>query len=75
MVEKRVQRRLAAVLAADVVAYSRLMGADEDARAALDAYASLVPRKAERPGLIWRFKNESDNEHFLDGLRKAGLPE
>ncbi len=30
MAEKRVQRRLAAILAADVVGYSRLMG--EDAR-------------------------------------------
>ncbi len=29
MVEERVQRRLAAILAADVVGYSRLMGADE----------------------------------------------
>jgi TolB-like protein/Tfp pilus assembly protein PilF len=29
MVEQRVQRRLAAILAADVVGYSRLMGADE----------------------------------------------
>ena len=30
MVEERVQRRLAAVLAADVVGYSRLMGEDEE---------------------------------------------
>ncbi len=30
MAEKRVQRRLAAILAADVVGYSRLMGADEE---------------------------------------------
>jgi adenylate cyclase len=30
MVEVRVQRRLAAILAADVVGYSRLMGADEE---------------------------------------------
>ncbi len=30
MVEERVQRRLAAILAADVVGYSRLMGADEE---------------------------------------------
>jgi adenylate cyclase len=30
MVEDRVQRRLAAVLAADVAGYSRLMGADEE---------------------------------------------
>ncbi len=29
MVEERVQRRLAAILAADVVGYNRLMGADE----------------------------------------------
>ncbi len=28
MAEQRVQRRLAAILAADVVGYSRLMGAD-----------------------------------------------
>ncbi len=31
MVEERVQRRLAAILAADVVGYSRLMGEDEEA--------------------------------------------
>src|SRR5215468_3691508 len=30
MVEERVQRRLAAILAADVAGYSRLMGADEE---------------------------------------------
>ena len=30
MAEKRVQRRLAAILAADVVGYSRLMGKDEE---------------------------------------------
>ena len=29
MAEERVQRRLAAILAADLVGYSRLMGADE----------------------------------------------
>lgn len=29
MAEERVQRRLAAILAADVVGYSRLMGKDE----------------------------------------------
>ena len=32
MAEERVQRRLAAILAADVVGYSRLMGANEAAR-------------------------------------------
>jgi adenylate cyclase len=30
MAEERVERRLAAVLAADVAGYSRLMGADEE---------------------------------------------
>jgi class 3 adenylate cyclase len=40
------QRRLAAILAADVVGYTRLMGDDE---AALD--------------------------HYLEGLRKAGVAE
>ena len=30
MAEERVQRRLAAILAADVVGYSRLMGLDEE---------------------------------------------
>src|SRR5215475_11393568 len=38
MPEERVQRRLAAILAADVVGYSRLMGVDEEgALAALKA--------------------------------------
>ena len=30
MAEERIQRRLAAILAADVVGYSRLMSADEE---------------------------------------------
>ena len=30
MAEERAQRRLAAILAADVVGYSRLIGADEE---------------------------------------------
>jgi adenylate cyclase len=38
MAEERVERRLTAILAADVVGYSRLMGADEEA--ALILFAS-----------------------------------
>ena len=39
MAEERVQRRLVAILAADVVSYSRLMGEDETGRlAALTAH-------------------------------------
>jgi class 3 adenylate cyclase len=43
MVEERVQRRLAAILAADVVGYSRLMGEDEEATSAtLKSYRSVI---------------------------------
>ena len=55
MAEQRVQRRLAAILAADVVGYSRLMGADEQGTlVALKEHRSqLVDRKiAEHEGRI-----------------------
>jgi WD40 repeat protein/class 3 adenylate cyclase len=43
MVEERVQRKLAAILAADVVGYSRLMGEDEEATlATLKSYRSVI---------------------------------
>ncbi len=43
MVEERVQRKLAAILAADVVGYSRLMGEDEEATlATLNSYLSVI---------------------------------
>ncbi len=38
--EERVQRRLAAILAADVVGYSRLMGEDEEGT--LASYRELI---------------------------------
>ncbi|CAN7687847.1 LuxR C-terminal-related transcriptional regulator [Phyllobacterium sp. LjRoot231] len=44
MAEERIQRRLAAIMAADVVGYSRLMGADEA--------ATLVALKAHRKELV-----------------------
>ncbi len=40
MVEERVQRRLAAILAADVVGYSRLVGVDEENTELLDPKTS-----------------------------------
>jgi adenylate cyclase len=55
MAEHRVERRLAAVLAADVVGYSRLMGADaEGTLARLNAHRRefLVPTVAEHNGRI-----------------------
>lgn len=43
MVEEHVQRRLAAILAADVVGYSRLMGEDEEATlATLNTFRSVI---------------------------------
>ena len=44
MAEDRAQRRLAAILAADVVGYSRLMGQDEA--------ATLATLKARRKGVL-----------------------
>ena len=44
MAEERVQRRLAAIVAADVVGYSRLMGGDET--------GTLTALKCHRAALI-----------------------
>jgi adenylate cyclase len=55
MAEERVKRRLAAILAADVVGYSRLMGEDEvGTLAALKAHreALIDPQIAEHQGRI-----------------------
>jgi adenylate cyclase len=55
MAEQRVERRLAAVLAADVAGYSRLMGADEEGTLArLNAHRRefLEPMVAEHRGRV-----------------------
>jgi adenylate cyclase len=55
MAEARVERRLAAILAADVAGYSRLMGVDEEGTlAALKAYRRelIDPKIAEHRGRI-----------------------
>ncbi len=45
MAEERVQRRLAAILAADVVGYSRLMGANEESTLrTLMSYREIIDR-------------------------------
>src|SRR3982750_4314945 len=54
-IPERTERRLAAILAADVAGYSRLMGADEEGTlAALKAYRREVihPKIAENRGRI-----------------------
>jgi adenylate cyclase len=45
MAEARVERQLAAILAADVAGYSRLMGADE--------VCTLAALKAHRREIVW----------------------
>ena len=57
MAEARVQRRLAAILAADVVGYSRLMGADEEGTlAALTAHRAemIDPCISEHRGRVFK---------------------
>ena len=69
------QRRLAAIVSADVVSYSRLMGADETGtlRALRAHRAELIdPLIAELGGRIVKTMGDG---LLLDGLRKAGLPE
>jgi adenylate cyclase len=55
MAERRIERRLAAILAADVAGYSRLMGADEEGTLTeLKAHqrALIDPKIAEHRGRI-----------------------
>jgi adenylate cyclase len=55
LAEQRVERRLAAILVADIVGYSRLMGADEEGTlAALQAHRRelIAPKMAEHRGRI-----------------------
>jgi adenylate cyclase len=59
------ERRLAAILAADVVGYSRLMEADEAGTLAT-LQTSCVHDQRDLLA--------ADPDHLLDGLRKAGLP-
>ena len=44
MAEERVQRRLAAILAADAVGYSRLMEADEEATVSMLGSYREIPQ-------------------------------
>ena len=77
MAEQRVERRLAAILAADVVGYSRLIGADE--QGTLDQLrllrAELIdPKIAEHRGRIVKTTGDGLLVEFgsvVDGLRCA----
>ena len=64
MAEERVQRRLAAILAADVVGYSRLMGADEVGTVSrLKALQDEIfrPKVDEYGGRIVKLMGEGEN--------------
>jgi hypothetical protein len=79
-------RRLAAILAADVVGYSRLMGADEEGtHERLKAHLRQLIRKpwgramAVAPASFEMYARNrvpwmrpEDHAHMLEGLRKAG---
>ena len=77
MAEARVERRLAAILAADVAGYSRLMGVDEEGTlAALKAYRSelIDPKIAENRGRIVKTTGDGALVEFasaVDAVRCA----
>jgi adenylate cyclase len=77
MAEARVERRLAAILAADVAGYSRLMGRDEEGTlAALKAHRKEVidPKIAEHRGRIVKTTGDGALVEFasaVDAIRCA----
>src|SRR4051794_19115536 len=77
MADKRVQRRLAAILAADVVGYSRLMGADEEgtfARLKAHQRTLLDPLVERHRGRIFKYTGDGILAEFasvVDSLRCA----
>ena len=71
MVEERIQRRLAAVLAADVVGYSRLIGQDEDgtlARLKSRRKEILHPLVAKHHGRIFKFTGDGVLVEFASAV-------
>ena len=67
MAEARVERRLAAILAADVAGYSRLMGIDEHGtHAALKACQSqlIYPKVTEHRGRIVKTTGDGFLQNF-----------
>ncbi len=77
MAEARAERRLAAILAADVAGYSRLMGVDEEGTlAALKAYRRelIDPKIAEHRGRIVKTTGDGALVEFasaVDAVRCA----
>ena len=51
------------------------LGQSNEAQTALDKCESIRPGYVAKPDNWHPYKNADDQEHLLDGLRKAGLPE
>ena len=68
MAEERLQRRLAAILATDVVGYSRLMGIDEVGTL---ARLKAMQARPHRPGDRGPFgsDNQADGRRLSGGVR------
>ena len=77
MAGERVQRRLTAILAADIAGYSRLMGADEEgtlAQLKAHRHAQLDPKIEEHQGRIVKTTGDGMLAEFasvVDALRCA----
>jgi adenylate cyclase len=74
MAQARVERRLAAILAADVAGYSRLMGADEEGTlAALKAIRRelIDPKIAEHRGRIVKTTGDGALVEFASAVDAA----
>src|SRR6476469_6400129 len=74
LIEKRVERRLAAVLAADVAGYSRLMGTDEEgtlARLKTFRKALIDPKITEHRGRIVKTTGDGMLVEFASAVDAA----
>src|SRR6266446_5058649 len=80
MAANRVQRRMAAILAADVVGYSRLMGKDEEnTLATLKAYRGIVDGLIAHHGTRERFATKQPGRELArpcttTGAEDAAVP-
>src|SRR5271156_237763 len=77
MSEARVERRLAAILAADISGYSRLMGADEEGTlAALKACRREIidPKIAEHRGRIVKTTGDGALVEFASAVVRCAVP-
>ena len=71
MAGERVQRRLTAILAADIAGYSRLMGADEEgtlAQLKAHRHALLDPKIEEHQGRIVKTTDPKWDHSWCDSL-------